>query len=116
MGGRLQDKVAIVTGCGSVGPGWGNGKAMAVLFAREGAKWDRRFMDFFTFDNGSDPLGSHYMLDRGSLLIRKPVVALERCGEWRVPHAVRRALRQPDGAIGHLGFEADHVAGRVFGG
>ena len=38
MGGRLQDKVAIVTGSGSVGPGWGNGKAMSVLFAREGAK------------------------------------------------------------------------------
>jgi NAD(P)-dependent dehydrogenase (short-subunit alcohol dehydrogenase family) len=37
MGGRLQDKVAIVTGSGSVGPGWGNGKAMSVLFAREGA-------------------------------------------------------------------------------
>ncbi|MCW5699008.1 MAG: SDR family oxidoreductase [Rhodospirillales bacterium] len=35
---RLQDKVAIVTGCGSVGPGWGNGKAMSVLFAREGAR------------------------------------------------------------------------------
>jgi NAD(P)-dependent dehydrogenase (short-subunit alcohol dehydrogenase family) len=38
MGGRLQDKVAIVTGSGSVGPGWGNGKAMSVLFAREGAR------------------------------------------------------------------------------
>jgi NAD(P)-dependent dehydrogenase (short-subunit alcohol dehydrogenase family) len=38
MGKRLQDKVAIVTGAGSVGPGWGNGKATAVLFAREGAK------------------------------------------------------------------------------
>jgi NAD(P)-dependent dehydrogenase (short-subunit alcohol dehydrogenase family) len=38
MGGRLQDKVAIVTGAGSIGPGWGNGKATAVLFAREGAK------------------------------------------------------------------------------
>lgn len=37
MTGRLQDKVAIVTGCGSVGPGWGNGKAISVLFAREGA-------------------------------------------------------------------------------
>ena len=37
-GGRLQDKVAIVTGSGSVGPGWGNGKAMSVLFAREGAR------------------------------------------------------------------------------
>ncbi len=35
---RLQDKVAIVTGAGSIGPGWGNGKATAVLFAREGAK------------------------------------------------------------------------------
>jgi NAD(P)-dependent dehydrogenase (short-subunit alcohol dehydrogenase family) len=36
--GRLQDKVSIVTGAGSSGPGWGNGKAAAVLFAREGAK------------------------------------------------------------------------------
>jgi|GEM_PF-1997455 NAD(P)-dependent dehydrogenase (short-subunit alcohol dehydrogenase family) len=38
MADRLKDKVAIVTGAGSVGPGWGNGKATAVLFAREGAK------------------------------------------------------------------------------
>ena len=37
MGDRLKEKVAIVTGAGSVGPGWGNGKATAVLFAREGA-------------------------------------------------------------------------------
>lgn len=35
---RLQDKVAIVTGGGSVGPGWGNGRATAVRFAEEGAK------------------------------------------------------------------------------
>ena len=38
MVGRLQDKVALVVGAGSIGPGWGNGKAAAVLFAREGAK------------------------------------------------------------------------------
>jgi len=38
MAGRLKNKVAIVTGAGSVGPGWGNGKATSVLFAREGAK------------------------------------------------------------------------------
>lgn len=38
MGQRLKDRVAIVTGAGSVGPGWGNGKATAVLFAREGAR------------------------------------------------------------------------------
>ena len=35
--GRLEGKVAIVTGAGSRGPGVGNGKATAVLFAREGA-------------------------------------------------------------------------------
>ena len=38
MGDRLKDKIAVVTGAGSVGPGWGNGKAAAVLFAREGAR------------------------------------------------------------------------------
>ncbi|MDC0987067.1 SDR family NAD(P)-dependent oxidoreductase [Alphaproteobacteria bacterium] len=35
---RLKDKIALVSGAGSVGPGWGNGKATAVLYAREGAK------------------------------------------------------------------------------
>ena len=38
MARRLEDKVALVVGAGSAGPGWGNGKAAAVLFAREGAK------------------------------------------------------------------------------
>jgi NAD(P)-dependent dehydrogenase (short-subunit alcohol dehydrogenase family) len=38
MTGRLQDKVAIVTGAGCIGPGWGNGRATAFLFAQEGAK------------------------------------------------------------------------------
>jgi NAD(P)-dependent dehydrogenase (short-subunit alcohol dehydrogenase family) len=35
---RLRGKVAIVTGAGSRGPGLGNGKATAILFAREGAR------------------------------------------------------------------------------
>ena len=38
MGERVKGKVAIVTGAGSVGPGVGNGKAAAVLYAREGAR------------------------------------------------------------------------------
>ena len=37
MSGRLAGKVAIVAGAGSRGPGLGNGKAAAILFAREGA-------------------------------------------------------------------------------
>jgi NAD(P)-dependent dehydrogenase (short-subunit alcohol dehydrogenase family) len=38
MAGRLQDKVVLVTGAGSVGPGWGNGRAIAVRMVQEGAK------------------------------------------------------------------------------
>ena len=38
MTGRLQDKIALITGAGCVGPGWGNGRATAVRFAEEGAK------------------------------------------------------------------------------
>ncbi|WP_375459043.1 SDR family NAD(P)-dependent oxidoreductase [uncultured Enterovirga sp.] len=36
-GTRLAGKIALVFGAGSVGPGWGNGKATAVTFARQGA-------------------------------------------------------------------------------
>lgn len=37
MSRRFEDKVVIVTGAGSVGTGWGNGRAAAVGFAKEGA-------------------------------------------------------------------------------
>ena len=45
--GRLQGKTALVVGAGSIGPGWGNGKATATLFAREGAR-------VFCVDRNSD--------------------------------------------------------------
>jgi NAD(P)-dependent dehydrogenase (short-subunit alcohol dehydrogenase family) len=35
---RIKGKIALVVGAGSIGPGWGNGKATAVTFARQGAK------------------------------------------------------------------------------
>lgn len=34
---RFQGKIVLLTGAGSVGPGWGNGRAAAVAFAAEGA-------------------------------------------------------------------------------
>jgi NAD(P)-dependent dehydrogenase (short-subunit alcohol dehydrogenase family) len=37
VAGRLKDKVAFITGIGSSGPGWGTGKAIAAMFASEGA-------------------------------------------------------------------------------
>jgi NAD(P)-dependent dehydrogenase (short-subunit alcohol dehydrogenase family) len=36
--GRLAGKVALIVGAGCAAPGWGNGNAVAALFAREGAK------------------------------------------------------------------------------
>lgn len=38
MADRLKGRTAIVFGAGSSGPGWGNGKAAAVAYAREGAR------------------------------------------------------------------------------
>lgn len=35
---RLEGRVALVFGAGSIGPGWGNGKAAAVQYARDGAQ------------------------------------------------------------------------------
>lgn len=35
---RFRDRVALVTGAGCIGPGWGNGRATAVRFAEEGAR------------------------------------------------------------------------------
>jgi NAD(P)-dependent dehydrogenase (short-subunit alcohol dehydrogenase family) len=37
-GGRLAGRVAVVLGAGCVGPGWGNGRAIAVRFVEEGAR------------------------------------------------------------------------------
>jgi NAD(P)-dependent dehydrogenase (short-subunit alcohol dehydrogenase family) len=35
---KLDGKIALVMGAGSIGDGWGNGKATAALPARQGAK------------------------------------------------------------------------------
>jgi NAD(P)-dependent dehydrogenase (short-subunit alcohol dehydrogenase family) len=35
---NLQGKVAIVSGCGSLGDGFGNGRAITTLLARQGAR------------------------------------------------------------------------------
>ena len=47
---RLADRICIVSGAGCVGPGWGNGRAIAVRFIEEGAK-------VFAVDRELGPLG-----------------------------------------------------------
>ena len=49
MAGRLDGKIALITGAGCVGPGWGNGRAAAVLFAAAGAR-------IFAVDKQAEPM------------------------------------------------------------
>lgn len=67
MPGRLDEKVAIVTGAGSAGPGWGNGRATAVRFAHEGA-W------VFALDVSADALVETVSAHRGQTGRIVPVV------------------------------------------
>ncbi|WP_201305904.1 SDR family NAD(P)-dependent oxidoreductase [Roseomonas harenae] len=55
---RLDGKIAFVTGAGSVGTGWGNGKATAVLMARQGAT-------VFALDNRQEAVDETLALIQG---------------------------------------------------
>ena len=51
---NLEGKTAIVTGCGSEGEGWGNGRAIATLLARQGAKVIGTDLNFKAAKNTQD--------------------------------------------------------------
>ena len=51
---NLNGKTAIVTGCGSEGEGWGNGRAIATLLARQGAKVIGTDLNFKAAKNTQD--------------------------------------------------------------
>jgi hypothetical protein len=71
MGSRLKGKVALVSGAGSVGPGWGNGRATAVRFAKEGARVlavdvdSRHLKDTVSFSKAIHPFVGDVTTNRG---------------------------------------------------
>ncbi len=67
---NLNNKIAVVSGCGSIGSGFGNGRAISTLLARQGAK---------VF--GTDINGKWY--EKHSFL---RLLALKKLG-WRDIHA-----------------------------
>ena len=83
--GRLDGRVAIVTGAGSVGAGWGNGRATAVLFAREGASVVIADID----DEAARETRRLIEEDGGRCAIR-PVAATHSC------HPLRSRLPAPE--------------------
>ena len=82
MAGRLQDKIAIITGAGCVDPGWGNGRAAAVIFAREGAK-------IFAIDLRAESMEATVSRARNSAVRSPPVPAMPprpaRSRRWSLP-------------------------------
>ena len=52
------------------------GKVLEPMFTREGAKWNRRFMDFFSFDNDCSPLEP-----TGTIRFTVPAMFAGRIGE-----------------------------------
>jgi NAD(P)-dependent dehydrogenase (short-subunit alcohol dehydrogenase family) len=89
---RLKGKVAIVTGAGSRGPGVGNGKAAAVLFAREGASVlcvdnvAERAQETVDMITGEGFTASTFVADvtRGSECERMVEAAMERYGKLHI--------------------------------
>ncbi len=98
----LTGKVAIVTGAGSVGPGWGNGKA-AVLFARQGAA-------VFCIDNNPEA-------------VAETVGIIEKEGGRAVAHvadvtesgSVKAAVEAAITAFGRLDILVNNVGGSAPG-
>jgi hypothetical protein len=52
------------------------GTVLEPMFVREGKKWNRRFMDFITFDNASDPLEP-----TGTICVAVPPLFAGKVGE-----------------------------------
>jgi NAD(P)-dependent dehydrogenase (short-subunit alcohol dehydrogenase family) len=102
--GRLRDKVAVVTGAGSVGPGWGNGRAAAALFAREGAS-------VFAVDRSTDALADTVELIRSEGGRVEPFT-----GDVTDPAAVRELVDACRRAFGRIDVLVNNVGGSRPGG
>jgi NAD(P)-dependent dehydrogenase (short-subunit alcohol dehydrogenase family) len=104
MTGRLQDKIAIVTGAGAIAPGWGNGRSIAVRFAQEGAKV--------------------FAVDRDAGRLRETVELIERSGGTIRTHlcdvtdsaAVAALARACVDAWGRIDVLVNNVGGSAAGG
>src|SRR5690349_3902440 len=104
MAGRLAGKVAIVTGAGCVGPGWGNGRAEAVLFAREAAQ-------VFAVDRDTASMAETLLrIAEFGGPVRADVADVTRSGEGAGMVAACRA------AFGRVGVLVNNVGGSAAGG
>ncbi|MEV6344233.1 SDR family NAD(P)-dependent oxidoreductase [Actinoplanes sp. NPDC051851] len=94
----------MITGAGSVGPGWGNGRAAAVMFAREGAR-------VFLIDRDAAALDEtvRQIADEGG-------AARTRLADVTDPQAVQDAVDACVAELGALDVLINNVGGSRAGG
>ncbi len=101
---RLDGKAAIVFGAGSIGPGWGNGKATAVLLARQGAM-------VFAVDVNAEAAGETL-----SIIQTEGGKAVAHVADVTSSHEVSAAVEACVGAFGRLNILVNNVGGSAPGG
>jgi NAD(P)-dependent dehydrogenase (short-subunit alcohol dehydrogenase family) len=101
---NLQSKVAFIAGAGSVADGWGNGRAIAVLMARQGAK-------VFGTDFSADALaGTSAIMEQEGHRDWMPCKA-DMTVDAQVQQAVEECLRQ----FGRIDILVNNVGGSAPG-
>ena len=101
---RLDGKVAIVTGVGSVGSGWGNGRATATLLARAGAA-------IYGVD-----IVRESAVDTREIIVGEGGTCLVREVDMRDPAAVEAAVLDCVATFGRVDVLVNNVGGSVPGG
>lgn len=104
MSGRLQGKAAIITGAGSAGPGWGNGRAMAVIFAQQGAS-----VFLIDRDAGALEVTARQARDAGGAVAT-------RLGDVTDPRSLETAFAACEDEFGGLDVLVNNVGGSAPGG
>jgi NAD(P)-dependent dehydrogenase (short-subunit alcohol dehydrogenase family) len=101
---RLDGRIAFITGAGSAGPGWGNGKAAAVLMARQGAK-------VFALDNRAEAVEETVGIIRG-----EGGTAVGHIADVTVAEEVAQAVAACVAEYGGLNILVNNVGGSFPGG
>jgi NAD(P)-dependent dehydrogenase (short-subunit alcohol dehydrogenase family) len=101
---RFDGKVAIVTGAGCVGAGWGNGRAIAVRFAEEGAR-------VFAIDR--DPGRLEETLEKAGAA--RESIAVAQC-DVTDSAALRAMVETCMGRFGRIDVLVNNVGGSARGG
>lgn len=104
IGRRLDGKVALVFGVGSVGPGWGNGRASAFVFARHGAKVFGTDLDLAA----AEETGRLIAADGGTVTVVQSDVTDEQ--------AIKSAVDQCVDTYGRIDILMNNVGGSMPGG